>query len=81
MSRIFAKFNVSNIDHNYKGQILIPVDSIVSISTFASVDLTLHMKPSVTISKICFKISTNEITHVIVDHSIDDIERCLRETE
>lgn len=81
LGRTFAKFNVSNIDPNYRGQIMIPVDSIVSISTFSSLDLTLHMRPIVTASKIYFKNSTNEVTHVIVDHSIDDIDKYLSSIE
>ena len=83
--RIFAKFNVSNIDTNYRGQILIPVDSIVSISTFSTVEsdpsVPLHMRSTVTTSIIYFKISTNEMTHVFVNHSVDDIEQCLRSIE
>lgn len=73
LGRTFAKFNVCDYDSNYKGQIMLPLDSIVSISTYSSIKSN---------SIIYFKdaIST-EIDHVIVEDSVDDIDKYLRSIE
>ena len=74
LGRTFAKFNVNGDDNNYyfKGPILIPLDSIVTISTCSSKDNT---------SIIFFKSSSKKIENVIVEGSVDDIEKYLRSIE
>ena len=74
IGRTFAKFHVSDADPNYKGQIMIPVDSIVSISTFSAINGN-----SIIYFKCAFK--DKEIEHVIVEDSIDDIYHYLRAIE
>ena len=72
LGRTFAKFRVDSIDSNYKGQIIIPVDSIISISTYSTIKDN---------SIICFKFNfkNKEIKHhVIVEDSVDDIDNYLR---
>lgn len=70
MSRLFAKFNVSEDNNNYyfKGPIILPLDSIISISTCSSNDNN---------SIIFFKSSSKKIENVIVEESVDDIYKCL----
>ena len=74
LGRTFAKFHVSDADPNYKGQIMLPLDSIVSISTFSAIKGN-----SIIYFKCAFK--DKEIEHVIVEDSIDDIYHYLRAIE
>lgn len=70
LGRTFAKFNVASIDSNYKDKIIIPTDSIISISTYSTI------KGS---SIIYFKTAiASEIEHVVVEDSVDDIDNYLR---
>jgi len=69
LGRIFAKFNVCDYGFNYKGQKLIPVDSIISISTYSAIKNN---------SIVCYKTIASEIESVIVEDSVDDIDNYLR---